>query len=430
MCELDLKKEFRIMESESKVRAVFEKLNEVKVFRDPVHGYVHVHLKVIWDCINTREVQRLKRITQLGGSYQVYHTAQHTRFAHSLGVYEIARRMVEEVGDLRDSLTEQEKVTVMVAGLLHDLGHGPFSHAFESIAGFDHEQMTRRIILEDSEVHRVLVSCHPDLPQWVASVIDHTHPNKILVQMISGQLDADRMDYLLRDAYFSGTKYGEFDLERILRTVRVRDHRMVVKESGIHSVEDYIMARYHMYWQVYLHPVSRCFEIMLNRTFLRLKRAAEQDPLFLKEVPVFETVLTHHPLSVEDHFLMDEAACNYGFTCLRNCSDPILRDLSRRLLDRDLFQSCHLVNENQYKEMKEKLAAQGWDPEYYLCVDDVRQSPYQPYQGNENSMIWILMEDQTIRELSQASVIVDALVHGESKNEMRMFYPREMEKVR
>lgn len=221
---------------------MFEKLNEVKVLRDPIHGYIHVDLKVIWDCINSREVQRLKRIRQLGGAFQVYHTAEHSRFAHSLGVYEIARRMVEEIRDLRETLSEEEKITVMAAGLLHDLGHGPFSHAFESVTIAKHEEMTRRIILEETEVHRALVRCSPSLPEKVAAVIDHTHPNKILVQMISGQLDADRMDYLLRDAYFTGTKYGEFDLERILRTIRVRDHKMVVKESGMHSVEDYIMA--------------------------------------------------------------------------------------------------------------------------------------------------------------------------------------------
>ena len=142
---------------------MFEKLNEVKVLRDPIHGYIHVDLKVIWDCINSREVQRLKRIRQLGGAFQIYHTAEHSRFTHSLGVYEIARRMVEEISDLRETLSEEEKITVMAAGLLHDLGHGPFSHAFESVTLAKHEEMTRRIILEDTEVHRALVDCSPSI---------------------------------------------------------------------------------------------------------------------------------------------------------------------------------------------------------------------------------------------------------------------------
>ena len=134
---------------------MFAKTNEVKVMRDPVHGYIHVEYQVIWDCINAREFQRLRRIHQLGGTYMVYHTAEHSRFAHSLGVYEITRRMVNEVSGLKE-LSEEDKVTVMCAALLHDVGHGPFSHAFEAITPTSHETYTRRIILEDTQIHRIL----------------------------------------------------------------------------------------------------------------------------------------------------------------------------------------------------------------------------------------------------------------------------------
>ena len=218
---------------------MFKKTNELKVMRDPVHGYIHVEYQVIWDCINAKEFQRLRRIHQLGGTYEVYHTAEHSRFAHSLGVYEVTRRMVEEVSGLKE-LSEEDKVTVMCAALLHDLGHGPFSHAFESITPVAHEIYTQRVILEDTEIHQILLQVSDDFPEKVASIINYTHPNELLNQIISGQLDADRMDYLLRDAYFTGTSYGKFDLERILRTMRVRENRIVMKESGIHSVEDYI----------------------------------------------------------------------------------------------------------------------------------------------------------------------------------------------
>ena len=232
------------------------------------------------------------------------------------------------------------------------------------------------------------------------------------------------MDYLLRDAYFTGTKYGEFDLERILRTIRVRDHKMVVKESGMHSVEDYIMARYHMYWQVYFHPVSRSFESMLALIFARLKQLRAQQSLILEQIPIFNAFLEGRNVSVEDHFLMDESACNYGFTRLRQSADPIAADLARRLLDRDLFQSCEIHKQDQLEAMRARLVENGWD----LTVDEVRQRPYQPYQGNENSMVWVLMEDGAIQELSAASVIAAALVHGESKNDLRMYYPREIER--
>lgn len=122
--------------------AMFERTNENKVLRDPVHGYIHISYQVIWDCLNTKEFQRLRRIHQLGGNYMVYHTAEHSRFSHSLGVYEIIRRMCEEVEDISSSLTEFEKIQVMCAGLIHDLGHGPFSHMFENILHKNHEEIT------------------------------------------------------------------------------------------------------------------------------------------------------------------------------------------------------------------------------------------------------------------------------------------------
>ena len=243
-----------------------QKTDEVKVMRDPIHGYIHVDEQVIWDCINAKEFQRLRRIHQLGGDFQVYHTAEHTRFSHSLGVYEIVRRMVGEIPHLKESLNEYEKVTAMLAGLLHDIGHGPFSHAFEGISALKHEEYTVKIILENSEIHHILEAVDPNLPKDVASIITYQHPKECMNQLVSGQLDADRMDYLLRDAYFTGTSYGNFDLERILRTIRMVDGRIVVKESGIHSVEDYIMARYHMYWQVYLHPVARSYEAFVKQS--------------------------------------------------------------------------------------------------------------------------------------------------------------------
>ena len=236
----------------------FKKTSEVKVLRDPIHGYIHIDLQVVWDVINTSWFQRLRRIRQLGGASLVYHCAEHTRFAHSLGVYEIVRRMVTEVTDIKDTLSDYEKVCVMLAGLLHDIGHGPFSHTFEGITTTSHEEFSCRIIEEDTDVHKVLEEAMPGLAKDVADVIRHEAKNPLLSQMISSQLDADRMDYLLRDAYFTGTAYGQFDLERILRTIRIQDgNTLVVKESGVYAVENYIMSRYHMYWQVYYHPTAR-----------------------------------------------------------------------------------------------------------------------------------------------------------------------------
>ena len=137
---------------------MFAKTSEVKVLRDPVHGYVHIDLQVIWDIVNSSWFQRLRRIRQLGGAYVVYHCAEHTRFSHSLGVYEIVRRMVTEVPDIVSALNEYDKVTIMLAGLLHDIGHGPYSHAFEAVTGTSHEEFTCRIIEENTEITKIIES--------------------------------------------------------------------------------------------------------------------------------------------------------------------------------------------------------------------------------------------------------------------------------
>ena len=316
---------------------MFARTDEEKVLRDPVHGYIHVSLQVVWDVINSAWFQRLRRIRQLGGAYVVYHCAEHSRFEHSLGVYEIVRRMVTEVRDIAEALNEREKVTVMLAALLHDIGHGPYSHALEGVTDTSHEEFTCRIIVEDTEITFILENCSTGLSKEVADVIRHKSANPLLTQLISSQLDADRFDYLLRDAYFTGTTYGEYDLERILRIMRVTDHnQLVVKESGVYAVENYIMARYHMYWQVYYHPVARSYECILHMLFTRLKDMGK-DGIQERAYSVFAPLIHGGTISLDDYFKMDEYTFGYGFQCLCECDDPIAADLAGRLRDRRLF---------------------------------------------------------------------------------------------
>lgn len=406
---------------------MFERTEEVKVMRDPIHGYIHVHYKVIWDCINARDFQRLRRIHQLGGDFQVYHTAEHTRFSHSLGVYEIVRRMVEEIEELSRSLSEYEKCAAMLAGLLHDLGHGPFSHAFEAVSDCHHEQFTQRILLEDSEIHRILSTADVRLPQDVADIIGYRYKNDLLNQLVSGQLDADRMDYLLRDAYFTGTSYGTFDMERILRTIRIQDAHLAVKESGIHSVEDYIMARYHMYWQVYLHPVARSYEIMIALLFERMKTLWKQKPSFFAGLEMFTPFLSGERVAIEALFRLDEAAALYGFALLTQRSDPILRDLAARVLDRRLFAYTQ-EEADTYAKICPIAKANGYDPQYYVHRDHVTQKPYSPYKGRQGThVIWIVDEQGTLSELSEKSAIVSALVDAKVKEQQLVYYPAELE---
>lgn len=402
-----------------------QRCNETKVMRDPIHEYIHVDYQVIWDLINAREFQRLRRIHQMGTSYQVYHTAEHSRFAHSLGVYEIIRRMVDEVKGLDEFLSEEEKIQIMCAGLLHDLGHGPFSHFFESILKPNHEKLTAMIISGDSDIHRILVKYSEGLPEQIVSILNHSHPNKVLSRMISSQLDADRMDYLLRDAYFTGTSYGTFDLERILRTLRIVDDRLVIKESGVHSVEDYIMARYHMYWQVYYHPTSRSIEAILYAFFNRMRDLIIKDVKYLDMYPMFQFLKPDHEITLKEHYRLDESSCFYGFQCAADDEDPILSDLAVRILERKLFEYADFSSSEDYDRMKERLIALNYDPTYYLYMDKAEKRPYSPYNEDTN-LIYILMPDKSIRELSQVSAIVNAVVYGQAKTEMKLFYPKEV----
>ena len=365
----------------------FKKLSETKVLKDPVHSYIHINYEVVWNCLDSKEFQRLRRIRQLGGDFQVYPTAEHSRFSHSLGVYEIVRRMVTEIKSLSVELSEYDKICVMLAGLLHDVGHGPFSHAFEHVTKHSHEDYTAKIILGKTELNQVLTEVSPRLPEDIVSIIEHNHPNDILNQIISGQLDADRMDYLLRDSYFSATSYGQFDLERILRTMRVRKidenkKALVVKYTGIHSVEDYIMARYQMYWQVYYHPVARSYEAVFIQLFNRLKDIFKENKEYFSDMKVLIPFLEKSVVSVEEYFKLDENSLLYCCSLIQDKDDEIAADLARRLQNRRLFEYVDYSEEN-LAQIKNMLKEQNLDEKYYLRVENVEASVYSPYKGRK-----------------------------------------------
>jgi len=398
---------------------MFEKLPEIKVLRDPVLGYIHIDEKIIWECLDTPEFQRLRRIKQLGGSFMVYHTAEHTRFSHSLGVYEITRRMLQEVVGLKDKLTPYEQIGLQLAALLHDIGHLPFSHCFEAISTVSHEEYSQFIILNNSNINQILTSYDADLPQFVVSIINHSCNNPLLSQIISSQLDADRMDYLLRDAYFTGTSYGEYDIDRLFRTFRIYENKLVVKESGIHSVEDYIMARYQMYWQVYFHPVARSFEIVLRLFFQRLTFLYHHQPELLIDCESFYPIFKNEQLTVNQHLNLDENSCYLVFKKMLNSKDKIAKDLANRLLNRKLFTYCQ-YDQALFLEKKVALEANKYPSEYYLVEDDTSKKPYEPYNNNE---IWILLKSGKVAEIKEASVIVDSITKGAVKKEHKMYFP-------
>ena len=402
-----------------------KRLDETKVLKDPVHSYIHIHYEVIWNCLDSKEFQRLRRIRQLGGDFQVYPTAEHSRFSHSLGVYEIVRRMVTEVKTLCAELTEYEKVCVMLAGLLHDVGHGPFSHAFEHVTNHSHEEYTAKIILGDTELNSILRAVSKKMPEDIVSIIQHTHENDILNQIVSGQLDADRMDYLLRDSYFTATSYGQFDLERILRTMRVRKTSegrkvIVVKHTGIHSVEDYIMARYQMYWQVYYHPVARSYEAVFIQLFNRLKDIFKDNKDYFEDMKVLIPFLEKAEVSEEEYFRLDENSLLYCCALIQDKDDVIAADLAKRLQNRKLFEYVD-YNEENLAQIQNKLRENGYDEQYYLRIENIEASVYSPYKGRK-----ILIEklDGQIVALEKASTIVESIAKGQTKKEGTIFFPR------
>ena len=402
-----------------------KRLDETKVLKDPVHSYIHIHYEVIWNCLDSKEFQRLRRIRQLGGDFQVYPTAEHSRFSHSLGVYEIVRRMVTEVKTLCAELTEYEKVCVMLAGLLHDVGHGPFSHAFEHVTNHSHEEYTAKIILGETELNSILRAVSKKMPEDIVSIIQHTHENDILNQIVSGQLDADRMDYLLRDSYFTATSYGQFDLERILRTMRVRKTSegrkvIVVKHTGIHSVEDYIMARYQMYWQVYYHPVARSYEAVFIQLFNRLKNIFKDNKDYFEDMKVLIPFLEKAEVSEEEYFRLDENSLLYCCALIQDKDDVIAADLAKRLQNRKLFEYVD-YNEENLAQIQNMLRENGYDEQYYLRIENIEASVYSPYKGRK-----ILIEklDGQIVALEKASTIVESITKGQTKKEGTIFFPR------
>jgi len=409
------------------VRYKEQQLEEVKVFKDPVHRYVRVQDQVIWDLIATPEFQRLRRIKQLGTTYLTFHGAEHSRFNHSLGVYEIVRRMINKMEE-HVSWDKEERLVCLCAALLHDLGHGPFSHSFEKVFALDHEQYTQRIILEDTNVHHILNKVEPGFPQKVAQIIDKTYEDQLVVSIISSQIDADRMDYLLRDAYYTGVSYGQFDMERILRVMRPTEDQIVIKSSGMHAVEDYIMSRYQMYWQVYFHPVTRSAEVILTKIFHRAKYLYESGYQFKVE-PTLLLSLFCEDVDLPDYLQIDDNIIYFYFQRWQMEEDPILRDLCHRFINRSLFKYVEFDSTNdasKLTELRQLFEEVGIDPTYYLVVDSTSDLPYDVYRpGEERVPIYLQIPSGELKELSTYSIIVDAIT-GKTREDHKLYYPKDL----
>ena len=420
-----------------------EKLRREKVFRDPIHGQIIVDNQIIMDLMNTSEFQRLRRIKQLVTSSFTFHGAEHSRFGHCLGVYEITRQMCnyfqrnypsQHPGDgLWD---DHERPVALCAALLHDLGHGPYSHTFEHIFHTNHEQITRQLITDSStNINKILQRVAPDFPHQVASVIDHTYENPQVVQMISSQVDADRMDYLQRDTYYTGTNYGKFDLDRVLHVMRPVKRGIAFEISGMHAVEDYIISRLQMYLQVYFHPVSRSMEVILDHLLMRAK--------YIYQHPNdFEPDFTPHMLmpffngkfTLDDYLALDDGVLTTYFIHWAHSRDDILSDLASRFLNRRPFKSV-IYDQNTQKllpTLRKLIQTAGFNSQYYTAVNDSFKLPYDTYHpqdSNTQTQIELLQPNGDFIELSQVSTLV-ASVSGREAGDQRFFFPKEMLETR
>ncbi|KRM00056.1 hydrolase [Liquorilactobacillus satsumensis DSM 16230 = JCM 12392] len=393
---------------------------------------------MILDLINTREFQRLRRIRQLGTASSTFHGAEHSRFTHSVGVYEITRQICDLFQRNYPTKTPQdglwddhERLVALCAALLHDIGHGPYSHTFEHIFHTDHEKLTVTILTSpETEVNQVLKRVSADFPAKVASVIQKSYPDPQVVQMISSQIDADRMDYLLRDSYYTGTNYGTFDLERILRVMRPYHNGITFHISGMHAVEDYIVSRFQMYQQVYFHPVSRSMEVILSHLLKRAKYLFEHKDLEAIGNPSLLLPFFKKDFSIDDYLKLDDGVLNTYFIQWCTSPDHILSDLAKRFLNRKPLKSVRFSSKTAFllPELSKLVSEAGYNAEYYTATNDSYDLPYDTYvpgSTKKADQIELMQDDGSLVELSAVSSLVSAIT-GKFSGDERFFFPKEM----
>src|SRR5438105_9687121 len=293
--------------------------------------------------IDTPEFQRLRRIKQLGLGLYTYQGAEHSRFTHSLGALHLMTRILDQ---LSARIAPADRAAARAAALLHDIGHGPFSHAMEKVLGVHHEQMTMLAVTSpETALNATLKSFSAELPQRVASIIDGTFKPSALAQLVSSQLDVDRMDYLLRDSLMTGAKYGVYDLEWIINALQidVDADRIYISARGVYAVEEYLQARYYMFRQVYFHRTLRSAEAVLRSALRRaLAVLPDRAEVWYAEGSAFEKMLRRQPLTITEHLSMDDSDVIFHMKQWQESNDDVLRDLSRRFVNRRLFNAIDL----------------------------------------------------------------------------------------
>ncbi len=419
------------------------------ILRDPVHGLVSFESdeeRFLADLIDTPEVQRLRRIRQLGVASYAFPGAEHTRFSHAVGTAHVMKlliarlRQIHEELPLEQRLTSQHARDALAAALLHDVGHGPLSHLFEhAIAGSaTHESWTERVILDPSTgVHATLVQIGAEMPARVAALIRGEHPLPYLARAVSGTLDVDRCDYLLRDAHNTGVRYGVYDLDWLFRSLRfapalhgARGGAPVLAidgAKGLPAIEAFILARLFMFQQVYLHKATRSAEWMIRTILARANnRFAEQASAGGSTRGLIGGT-RRNPLSLGEYLDLDDAVLASSMRLWEEDSDKALADLCSRVRTRRLFKTFELFGEHATPDGRERAAetardiarSRGFDPTMYVGLDVAADRPF----GDEAEPLMVVFAKGPARPLRDVSFLLSRLAGQELARTRLVFAP-------
>jgi hypothetical protein len=394
-----------------------------KIINDPVYGFITLDHPLLLDIIAHPYYQRLRRIHQMAFAHLVYPGAVHTRLHHSLGAYHLMCNALVELQRKGVPITEEEELGAKIAILLHDMGHGPFSHALENVLIRDvrHEQISILIM-------EALNTCFAGRLDTAISIFKDEHPKRYLHQLVSGQLDTDRMDYLTRDSFFTGVSEGVIGYDRILKMLTVHEGELMVEEKAIYSIEKFLVSRRLMYWQVYLHKTVLSAEKMLVKILERAKDLIAKGMLVTSSSPVLDFFLKEDegPVPIEQHLdkfcLLDDYDVMGTIKNWMFHPDKTLATLSRCLIDRYLLKvrmQATPFDENIVSELKERVSRQlsitMEEADYFVFTGQTTNTTYDPSDEEIN----ILFKDGTVKDISKVD---NALIQQTLASAVKKFY--------
>ncbi len=390
-----------------------------KAIRDAVHGNIVFEQKIFIDLINTSEFQRLHKISQLGGTFIAFPTANHTRFSHSLGTYFVTREIIKNIKN--NNLNDYQQTVVMIAALLHDIGHGPFSHAFELMYPISHEEHSVKIISGNTEINQILNRFSPQLAKDVANVISKKHNNKIMVQLVSSQLDADRLDYLKRDSFFTGVSYSKVDLFWLIKNMEIINDQIVFNYKAVMNIEQYLLSRFNMFQSVYLYDACNAYELMIKNIIDRLRYLSRKKYSFTTNINLIKGLLKTNPiLSTEEYLKLNDHQMLTLINEFISEKDDVLSKLSKMLVNRKLFKATTKENYNDFlKQCSEK----DIDGKFFSSKFSSNVFAYKSYAMESSQAIVIKTENNELKLLEQYSSIAKILQTLKKKKITYFIYP-------